>query len=115
MDLEAAQSFFEESLALRRELGNEEGIAHLLNNLAIIAMYRGQIEESRALHRQALALCRELGNRWLTAVSLSNFGYMLLTEAEYEAAREKLTEAVALLLFPQLRRHRSAPRNGRYT
>jgi len=48
-DFESCDVAYEESLALYRELGNERGIAGMLQRLANSAFHRGEFEKSRAL------------------------------------------------------------------
>ena len=62
-DYPAARALLEESLAIRRELGDREGIAASLSNLGNVALYQGDYPAARALHEESLAIRRELGDR----------------------------------------------------
>ena len=59
-DYGAARTLHEQSLAIRRELGDWQGIAFSLNNLGNIAMDEGDYASARSLHQESLAI-RELG------------------------------------------------------
>ncbi len=52
----------EESLAIRRELGDKKGIAKSLNNLGNVAKNQGDYATVRALLAESLAICRELSD-----------------------------------------------------
>jgi tetratricopeptide (TPR) repeat protein len=94
--LEVAQPLFEESLAVRRELGDRVGETEMLNNLAVIASHRGEYEKSRDLQEEALAINREIGDPRLIARTLNNLGNQLRHIGDLAGARQRLEEAVAL-------------------
>ncbi len=91
-----ATGFFEEGLALRRELGDDRLVA---NSLLLL----GRVEQSEERFEEALELARALGDTWSTSVALVNLGRArrdgdLLDEA-LELARDrgdKRLEAEAL-------------------
>ena len=58
---DAAMQRYEESLAIKRRLGNEAGIAATLNNMAFIAFRRGEYGEALRLLCQTLAIQRRSG------------------------------------------------------
>lgn len=51
-----ARRLSEESLALRRELGDKWGITYALNNLGLVARDEGDYATARALYEESLAL-----------------------------------------------------------
>ena len=53
----------QESLAIRRELGDRQGISGSLNNLGKIAYDQGDFPAARALLEESLAIKRELGEQ----------------------------------------------------
>jgi tetratricopeptide (TPR) repeat protein len=95
-DFTAAHAFLQESLALRRELGDTWGIAASLNNLGLVAEEQGDYAAARALFEESLALERELGNTWGIAASLTNLGNVAYTQGDYTAARTLQEESLAL-------------------
>jgi predicted ATPase len=95
-EYEAARALYEESLAIRRELGDQHGIADSLNNLGILASDQGEYEAARALYEESLAIRRELGNQQGIAGSLNNLGNVAYSQGEYEAARALNEESLAI-------------------
>ncbi|MGA7730528.1 MAG: tetratricopeptide repeat protein [Chloroflexia bacterium] len=85
-DLEVARSFFERSLALRREMGDQVSIAASLNNLGAVAVSQADYEAAAALHGEALEIRRALDDKWGVASSLSNLGSMYINTREYDKA-----------------------------
>jgi tetratricopeptide (TPR) repeat protein len=59
-DVEAARTLYEESLALRRELGDKHGVATALGNLGQIALDRQEFATAQALYTESLKLYRDL-------------------------------------------------------
>jgi non-specific serine/threonine protein kinase len=95
-DHAAARPLFEESLAIRRELGDRQGIAESLNNLGEVAQAQGDHAAARALHEESLAIRRELGHRWGIAVSLNNLGTVAWAQGDHAAARALYEESLAI-------------------
>ena len=71
-DYAAARAFQEESLALRRELGDMSGVAASLNNLGIVLHDQCNFIAAQETHRQCLALRRKQGSQKGIALSLFN-------------------------------------------
>jgi predicted ATPase/DNA-binding SARP family transcriptional activator len=87
-DYRAARSLQEESLAIRRELGDRAGIAASLRNLGLVAYSQGDYGVARALQEESLAIGRELGNRRGIAASLNCLGVLIAhQQGDYGAAR----------------------------
>ena len=59
-DQQTARANFEESLAIRRELGDRWGIPQLLGNLASIARAQGDLTKARRVYAEALVGFEEL-------------------------------------------------------
>jgi tetratricopeptide (TPR) repeat protein len=62
-DYPAARALYEESLAIRRELGDRFGIAGSLNDLGDVVCKQGDYPAAGALYEESLAINRELGDR----------------------------------------------------
>src|SRR5207237_4588528 len=62
-DYTASHSLHEEGLAIRRELGDKQGIAASLSNLGNVAAERGDYATAHSLHEEGLAIRRELGDK----------------------------------------------------
>src|SRR6266511_2359098 len=95
-DYAAARARYEESLAIRRELGDKLEIANLLSNLGIVARRQGNYAHARALYEESLALRRELGDKWGIATSLNALGLLAHYLGDNAAARGFLEESLAL-------------------
>lgn len=88
-----ATEFQENSLALCREAGDQEGEANALNNLALIARASGDVSEARRLFTESLEIVRSLGDERKQAARLSNLGLLENEEGDYEKSREQLEAA----------------------
>jgi predicted ATPase/class 3 adenylate cyclase len=99
-DYAGAGKLYEESLQIRRELGDRSGVAASLNNLGLMAYEQGDHSAAQALLEESLALRRELGDRTGIAASLSNLGLVADTQREY--ARARLLHEESLTIRRQL-------------
>jgi non-specific serine/threonine protein kinase len=91
-----AKTLFEESLCLRRELGDRRGIAVTLGNLGLVAREQGDASSARLLHEQGLAIFREIGNRRGVAVALGNLGNVSHDLGDRAVAQASYEEALAI-------------------
>ncbi len=62
-DYLTAQALYEESLAIKRALGDAGGISFSLHNLAMVANAQSNFADSKALYEESLAMKRELGDK----------------------------------------------------
>ena len=91
-----ARVLLEESLAIRREIGDRLGIAHSLSNLGLVANEEGDYGGARVLYEESLAIRREIGDRLGIAHSLSNLGLVAKDLGDYESARALYEESLAI-------------------
>jgi predicted ATPase/class 3 adenylate cyclase/Tfp pilus assembly protein PilF len=91
-----ALALLEDSLALRRELGDTRGIASSLNNMALIAQDQGDYARAQAFYEESLTLRRELGDRWGIAMSLNNLGTIVEDQGDYARAQAFYEESLTL-------------------
>ena len=63
-DYEAAAAWYRESLAIKQELGDEQGIAYSLHNLGVSAARRGKHADARTMHEESLILMRQLHDKY---------------------------------------------------
>ncbi len=85
-DYDPARACLEKSLAIRRTLGDTQGIAVSLGNLGNIAKDQGDYAAARQLYQEALTLHRAIGNRRDEAVCLGNLGNVALDQGDYDTA-----------------------------
>jgi DNA-binding SARP family transcriptional activator/Tfp pilus assembly protein PilF len=102
-DSEAIE-LLEQSLAIRREIGDHLGEAQAVNNLADAYEELGRREEAVALLRRALDLNREVGNQYGEVVALGNLGAALVHLHRAEEAAPILEEACAAYAKMDFRR-----------
>jgi tetratricopeptide (TPR) repeat protein len=95
-DYAAARALNEESLGIRRELGDRGGIASVLNSLGNVAYDQGDYAAACALHEESLAIRRELGDSEGMAWSLNSLGNIAHPRGEYAAARAFYEESLGL-------------------
>jgi len=95
-DYAAAHTWFEESLAIWRELGDKAGIAASLNNLGWVVLQRGDHAAARALSEEGLAIWREFGDKAGIATSLNNLGFVAHYQGDYAAVHSLQQEGLAL-------------------
>jgi tetratricopeptide (TPR) repeat protein len=100
--LERARQLFAESLVLKQNIGDRQGVAYALANLGNVTKDLGEFQR---LTEQSLEIKRELGDRQGVANSLYNLADLHLNRGELAAARRQLGEA--LELYWQLGRTRS--------
>jgi tetratricopeptide (TPR) repeat protein len=92
-----ARRWFEESLAISRDLDNRRGIAACLHNLSTIAYLQEDYVESRRLRLETLDICRQIGYRWGIASSLKSLGDVACRLEDPAGALRYLGESLTLL------------------
>ena len=93
---DSARSLYQESLEIRRELGDRQGIAASLGNLGNVAHDQGDDDSARSLYEESLAIQRELGNRHDIATTLLNMGSMSHDQGDYASARSMYQESLEI-------------------
>jgi non-specific serine/threonine protein kinase len=95
-DFAAGRSYYEESLVLWREAGDDGGVARLLNGLGMLAAGQGDHAVARHLYEEALMIRRRLGDKWGVANSLHNLGRVVFRQGDYATANTLLKESLAI-------------------
>jgi tetratricopeptide (TPR) repeat protein len=95
-DTGRAQGYFEDCLALRRQLGDKRGIAASLNNLANIAFVQGDYARAITIYEESRTLWQELGDKWGLATCLNNLGLLAHYQGDNERARSFYEESRTL-------------------
>jgi non-specific serine/threonine protein kinase len=93
-DLEVAADYHEQSLALRRGLGDRGGVAASLSNLGIARLRRGDVAAAETLFTESLEIRREIGDDWGVATSLHNLGNAAYAHRDFVRARGLYMDAV---------------------
>ena len=94
-ELDAAERYLEESLALARGTGLPQRIGGPLANLGNIAAFRGEIERAIELFGEALELYRATGDEYRMSGLLQNLGIAYSIAGDRVRATELLEEALA--------------------
>ena len=76
----------EESLALRRELDDREGVAISLTNLGEVAYLQGDLVRATALQVESLALFQKLGVTWGVVYGLQRLALVAHAQGDWERA-----------------------------
>jgi tetratricopeptide (TPR) repeat protein len=95
-DYASARSLQEESMKIRRELGDRQGIAQSLNNLGNVAYRQGDYASACSLQEEALIINRQLGNRSWVSNNLNNLGNVAYNRGDYASARSLYEESLEI-------------------
>ena len=87
-ELERAEEYFKQSLALFETLEQTHGIANQHSNLAILARNRKQFETSEALHLKAIELYTAENNLNAITIQHTNLGFLYTAWDKQESACE---------------------------
>lgn len=85
-ELPQAQSLYEHSLVLRKELDDQVGIADVLNNLGMLATARGDYARADRLLRSSLDL-REQDDPYGLAPTMNNLGDVAIAQGNFANAQ----------------------------
>ena len=92
---EQALQATEESLALFRAAGDDQGVAVLLHRLAIAWLVQGEMSRARESLQESLELFRRIGSRRGEAEGVGTLGYIAEREGRLEDALELFSESAA--------------------
>ncbi len=92
--LERAEPWYEEALALTRSIGDRENEAWALHGLGHLTYERGDAERAAEYFESSLALFLELGMHGPAGGRLTYLAEIALDSQEFELARERLDRAL---------------------
>jgi predicted ATPase/class 3 adenylate cyclase len=95
-DYTQGRRFYEDSLAMWRELGDRRQIAYLLSNLGFLTSSQGDQAAARTLLEESLAIRREIADTGGAATSLNNLGLVLYRIGDFAGARALFNEALVI-------------------
>ena len=93
---DAALPLFERSLAIWRDLGDQDHVARELNSIGITRRSLGDLDTARSLLEDSIAIARELRSDARLATALSNLGLVEIDAGNLERAMDVLHEALML-------------------
>ena len=82
----SARALDEESLAVKRALGDRGGSAESLNKLGVVAADQGDYRAARTFYEESLAIRRELDDRRGIAETLNGLANLACDQRDYSAA-----------------------------
>ena len=88
------QQYFQESLAIAREIGDKRGISWALNGLGAMAHWQGKHEDAIRYYQESLEIAREIGDWPRISGALNNIGLIEGEAGHYDAARKNLLESL---------------------
>jgi len=91
-----AIEFYEQALAIAREIGDRRGQGNALGNLGNAYSDLGEPKKAIKFYEQALAVVREIGDRWGEGTSLGNLGVAYSELGELRKAIEFCKQALAI-------------------
>ncbi|MBE9080390.1 CHAT domain-containing protein [Romeria aff. gracilis LEGE 07310] len=92
-----ALSFFEQSLAIRQEIGYRNGEGESLNNIGFIYARLGDYAQALDYYQQSLAILQEIGDRSGEGQSLNNIGGIYDSLGDYAQALDYYEQSLAIL------------------
>ncbi|MCU0498325.1 MAG: tetratricopeptide repeat protein [Anaerolineae bacterium] len=84
------------ALAMRREIGDQEGIGASLNNLGTHAILRGNLDMAEAYLRESLGVQRSIQHLRGIATVLSNLAAIWTVQGRFQESRDSLEESLSL-------------------
>jgi len=81
-----ALRFYQEALALFKQLGNPLGQASTLGNIGNVYFRQGKYEKALRSHQDALAIDKQLGDPLGQANAYTNIGNVYAEQGKYEEA-----------------------------
>ena len=95
-EVEKAISYYEEALAIAREIGHRQNEGIWLGNLGAAYSDLGEVEKAISYYEEALAIAREIGHRQNEGSWLGNLGLAYSDLGEVEKAISYYEEALAI-------------------
>ena len=95
-EYQKAIEFYQQSLAITREIGDRGGEAYFYGNLGAVYQSLGEYEKAIEFHQQSLAIKREIGDRGGEANSYNNLGNVYYSLGEYQKAIEFSQQSLAI-------------------
>jgi tetratricopeptide (TPR) repeat protein len=95
-EYQKAIEFYQQSLAITREIGDRGGEASSYNNLGNVYYSLGEYQKAIEFYQQSLAITREIGDRGGEGKSYNNLGIVYYSLGEYQKAIEFYQQSLAI-------------------
>ena len=91
-----ARRYFEENLAIYRQLGNQPGEAAGLGNLGVLALYQCDYRGAQPYLAESAVLFRQMGDRRSEAIGLNNLGVIAHKIGQPSEAQQRFEHALRI-------------------
>jgi tetratricopeptide (TPR) repeat protein/predicted Ser/Thr protein kinase len=95
-DYDAALGYFEQSIVIRKEIGDKRGEGSSLSNIGIVYRVRGDVEKALDCYKRALEIYRNIGDKLGERVVLNNIGNIYGRRGDYEEALSYYEKSLAI-------------------
>jgi tetratricopeptide (TPR) repeat protein len=95
-DLDEAEGYYNQALALARARHDRRGEAARIHNLGTLALMRGDLARARALYEESLAMRRALNEPGGMSATLRALGTLAAEQGNWDEARRYLRESLDL-------------------
>ncbi len=95
-DLATASRIIQQSLAIRRQLGDLRGTAAAVSTLSTVVRFQGNVGRAIQLARESNELYQSIGDRSSVAEGLQNLGMTLNYVGEFSEALKLLEESIVI-------------------
>jgi predicted ATPase/class 3 adenylate cyclase len=96
-DYPQARSLFEESLALYRQLEDEDNICLLVSDIGMVDYHEGDYQSAKLRYEESLGIARQGEDLTLIAVNLLRIGDIARLEKDYATAADLYEESLSIL------------------
>ena len=94
--LDEAENWYRESLAIKEELGDRPGTAITYHQLGNTAFFRGQLDEAENWYRESLAIKEGLGDRPGIAITYHQLGVTARASGRLDEAEDWYRKSLAI-------------------
>ncbi|MCX6217016.1 tetratricopeptide repeat protein [Spirosoma sp.] len=91
-----ANTYWQQSLAMRQQIGDRSGEGTTLNNISQIYYARGDYEKTFAYLEQSLAMRQQIGDRSGEGTTLNNMATLSYARGDYEKTLAYLEQSLAI-------------------
>lgn len=96
MRLDEAEQYHTEALDMLRRTDDQAGLGLCLNNLGVVAFFRGELTTARQLHEEALSIRKQVEDARGEASSLNNLGQVARFADDLDSSVAYLQEGLAI-------------------
>ncbi len=95
-NLPEAKKYFEQAIAIRREIQDNAGLARGLGDLGLVYEHSGDLAGALRIYGESLALSRKAADAQAVATALANMGNIYNAQGRSEEARRSYDEAARI-------------------